>query len=129
MTSRIESLKAALFETRDARAPKPRVRRGVFVKVGVRGERFWCRVESVGADGTLRAIVDNDLQKSSWPRGHKLVLQHEHVLETTDATDGLTFHSLVAALGSPREAAVVWHSSRVASGRSRPNSNTLYLLP
>ena len=91
----LDRLRAHTFEARNATFPLPHVvRKDMFVKVGARGERFWCKVRSVG-DGTLRVIVERDLL---WPRGHELVIQHEHVLEVADATDGLTFQSLVVAL-------------------------------
>ena len=99
----LERLRERMFETRDAAIPLPCVvREGMFVKVGARGERFWCRVCSAGTE-TLRVIVDNELLHSSWARGHELVLQHEHVLEVADATDRLTYSSLVATLLGVRE--------------------------
>ena len=71
---------------------------GRFVKVGIRDERFWCKVESMtmSGDGKLHATVDNDLLRSAWRRGHKdkLVLQGEHVLASADVRDRLTFQRL-----------------------------------
>ena len=79
MTDVLERLRASTFETRDSKMDAPRVSAGCFVKVGIRGERFWCKVVSI-SDGRLHAILDGDLLNLAWPRGHKLVLQHEHVL-------------------------------------------------
>lgn len=74
-------------------------------------------------DGKLHAVVDNDLLNSAWPRGHMLVLQREHVLETADVADQLSFEGLVARVGSKQEAALVWHGMRVAQGAAaRPGA-------
>ena len=106
MASALEHLRANTFETRDANTDTPPVSVGCFVKVGIRGERFWCKVQGVSGDGKLHAIVDNDLSRSAWRRGHNLVLQSEHVLESADVRDRLTFHRLAAATGSMREGAL-----------------------
>ena len=108
---------------RDLSAPHPMLCSGMFVKVGVRGERFWLRVQSVGVDGKIRAIVDSNLIRSTWQRGEEIMLQNEHVLETAHYEDQVSFHRLVAALGSQREAALTWHEARVVSvkcGQKRP---------
>lgn len=125
----LDHLRVSTFETRDACVPQPHVHAGGFVKVGIRGERFWCRVESVGTDGMIRAVVDNDLLRSAWRRGHVLVLQHEHVLESLDVAGQLSFKTLVATLGSKREAALVWRDVRVASGTCNPKPHTLLIVP
>ena len=93
------------------------------MKVGIRGERFWCKVESMSGDGKLHAIVDNELLRSAWRRGHNLVLQSEHVLESADVRDRLTFHRLAAVTGSMREGALLWRDMRTMQGVSaRPES-------
>ena len=118
-----------IFEARAADIPPPRVRAGCFVKVCARGERFWCKVESVGVD-TLRVIVDNDLLNSPWRCGHELVLYHNHVLEVADAKDRLAFQFLVAMLGSCGEAALAWRDSRLESGAGcRPKQRTCFVVP
>lgn len=116
MASALERVRANTFEVRDASSDTPPVCVGCFVKVGIRGERFWCKVESVGGDGELHAIVDNDLLRSAWRPGHKLVLQSEYVLESADVRDRLTFHRLAAVTGSKREAAFLWRNMRVMQG-------------
>ena len=125
----LDRLRTNTFETRATSLPQPHVHNGSFVKVGIRDERFWCRVESIGADDMIRAVVDNDLLRSAWRRGHVLVLQHEHVLESLDVADQLSFKILVATLGSKREAALVWRDVRVASGTCNPKPNTLLIVP
>ena len=125
----LDRLWANTFETREACVPQPHVHNGSFVKVGIRDERFWCRVESVGADDMIRAVVDNDLLRSAWRRGHVLVLQHEHVLESLDVADQLSFKTLVATLRSKREAALVWRDVRVASGACSPKPHTRLIVP
>ena len=116
-------------QVRDASLAKPHVHAGSFVKAGIRGERFWCRVESVRADGMLRATVDNDLLRSAWRRGHVLVLQHEHVLEVADVADQLSFKTLAATFGSDREAALAWRGARVTSRSCRPKPCAWLTVP
>ena len=82
MATAAELLRAHTFETRDKNVPRPCVQRGTLVKVGIRGERFWCRVGRVREDGWLLATVDNDLTRSPWRRGDEIVLQRSHVLES-----------------------------------------------
>ena len=84
MATAAELLRAHTFETRDKNVPRPCVQRGTLVKVGIRGERFWCRVGRVREDGSLLATVDNDLTRSPWRRGDEIVLQRSHVLEASE---------------------------------------------
>ena len=70
----------------------------------------------MSGDGRLHAIVDNNLLQSAWLRGHKLVLQREHVLESAHVADQLFFQRLAAATGSKREAALLWRDMRVIQG-------------
>ena len=112
MASAVETCREHAFETREKMAAVPHVHTGMFVKVGVRGERFWCRVQHVGVD-TLRVVVNNDLLRSPWRCGHDLVVRHEHVLESADVSDQMDFQCLVSVLGSPRKAAVAWHHIRL----------------
>ena len=116
MASALERVRANTFEVRDATAPPP-VGVGYFVKVGMRGERFWCKVDSMSGDGTLDATVDNELLRSpAWPRGHKLILQREHVLESASVAEMLSFQRLAAATGSMREGALLWRDMRAMQG-------------
>ena len=122
MATALDRLRAHTFEERDASLPRPCVRDGRFVKVGVRGERFWCRVQKVEADGRFRAVVDITLQRSQWQRGHELVLQHEHVLESVDVADQLSFRRLLllatATDSSDHHAAMLWPELRARGDRS-----------
>ena len=61
MESTLERIRQHTFEVRDKRAKRPSVNAGMLIKVGIRGERFWCRVKGVRDDGASVAIVDNDL--------------------------------------------------------------------
>ena len=99
---------------RDKNRKRPKVEPGVFIRVGVRGERFWCKVQRVRRDGALVVIVDNELLKSPWKVGDELVVLPEHVLETSDPND-MTFASLLSALGSS-EAAMLWREMRLMDG-------------
>ena len=116
MASAVETLREHAFEARDKKATEPRVQEGSWVKVGVRGERFWCKVRYEREDGCLIGVVDNELLRSTWRRGDEIVLQHDHVLETAQPRDELTFRRLPTALGSASEAAMVWRDVREASG-------------
>ena len=116
MKTSVSQLQARMFETRAAGTPLPRVQVGSFVKIGLRGERFWCRVVGVGLDDLLRVTVDNDLLKSPLSCGDEIKIQREHVLEAADISDRLTFQAIATALGSHREAALVWRDLRRLGG-------------
>ena len=108
-----ESSRGLMLEERAAGAPTPRIDVGAYVKVGtlgaragVGGERFWCVVTDVRADGELSARVDNDLVLSAYRCGDTIALHERHVLETASVHDCLTFRSLVAVHGLANGAAV-----------------------
>ena len=127
-TSAAERLRQHTFEVRDRNRKRPKVEPGVLIKVGVRGERFWCKVQRVRKDGALVAIVDNELLKSSWRVGHELVVLPEHVLETSDPND-MTFASLLSVLGSS-EAAMLWREMRLMDGSgATAKPKTFFVLP
>lgn len=122
-------LRQHTFEVRDKNIRRPTVRDGVLIKVGIRGERFWCRVKRVREDGALIALVDNDLIRSPWKCGDEIVVQDKHVLETSDPKD-MTFASLLAALGSVKDAAMLWREIRLADGSgAKAKPTTLFVLP
>ena len=128
MATAAELLRAHTFETRDKNVPRPCVQRGTLVKVGIRGERFWCRVGRVREDGSLLATVDNDLTRSPWRRGDEIVLQRSHVLGASEPWDALTFSSLLAALGSASEAAMAWRDLRGLEA-AKPRPRSWFVLP
>ena len=103
---------------------------GTFVKVGVRGERFWCRVSRVRSDGAIVGVVENDLMHSPWRRGDEVVFQRSHVLETAEVGDQMKFLTLWSALGCADAAAMAWRTSREAAGTAaKPLANTRFVLP
>ena len=57
---------------RDDDEPAPRVSKGGWVKVGAvaTGERFWCSVLTLSADGKLTASADNHLLLSTVKHSH-----------------------------------------------------------
>jgi hypothetical protein len=119
-----------MFEERPKSAARPLVAPGAYVKVGLRGERFWCIVDNESSDGALLALVDNDLVKSLWKCGDKIALQHINVLETAEQADVLTLYSLVARFGSVGDAVIAWRDLRRASGVAvAPSLGTTYLMP
>ena len=127
-TSAAERLRQHTFEVRDRNRRRPKVEPGVLIKVGVRGERFWCKVQRVRKDGALVAIVDNELLKSPWRVGHEIVVLPEHVLETSDPND-MTFASLLSVLGSS-EAAMLWREMRLMDGSgATAKPKTFFVLP
>jgi len=127
-TSAAGRLRQHTFEVRDKNRKRPKVEPGVLIKVGVRGERFWCKVRGVRKDGALVAIIDNELLKSPWKVGHEIVVLPEHVLETSDPND-MTFASLLSALGSS-EAAMLWREMRLMDGSGvTAKPKTFFVLP
>lgn len=112
--SAVERLQRHAFEVRDSSRRQPSVDEGTLIKVGIRGERFWCRVKSVRVDGSLVAIVDNHLIKSPWTCGDEIVVQRKHVLETLDPGD-MSLASLLSVLGVS-EAAMRWRELRLENG-------------
>ena len=74
--SAVESLRENAFEVREKTQKRPIVNAGVLIKVGIHGERFWCRVKRERGDGALVAVVDNDLIKSPWALGDEIIVQH-----------------------------------------------------
>ena len=105
-----------MFTERQTGAAVPTVKYGTFVKVRVNGERFWCRVKHLRADGYVLAVVDNDLVNSCWNRGDEIAFQHKHVLETAEPSDERIFRSLVVWFGSVTDAAIAWRELRKAGG-------------
>ena len=131
MTSAVEHLRQHTFELRDKSSGRPSVNAGFLIKVGIRGERFWCKVQRVRDDGALVAVVDNDLIRSPWKCGDEIVVQHNHVLECSDPKDA-TLASLFAVLGSVSEAAMVWRESRLRDGsgaRVEAGTRMRFVLP
>lgn len=125
----VERLRQHTFEVCDKSVQRPNVQDGMLIKVGIRGERFWCKVKRVRRDGALVAIVDNDLIKSPWRCGDEIVVQLQHVLETSDPKD-TTLASLLAALGSVKDAAMIWRGLRLEDGLGvRAKPETFFVLP
>ena len=123
-----ERLRRHAFEVRDKNRKRPKVEPGVLIKVGVQGERFWCKVRGVRKDGALVAMVDNELLKSPWKVGHEIVVLPEHVLETSDPSD-MTFASLLSVLGSS-EAAMLWREMRLMDGSgAKAKPKAFFVLP
>eukprot|EP00966_Prymnesium_polylepis_P076752 1779341-Prymnesium_polylepis.2 len=123
-TSAAERLRQHTFELRDKNRKRSKVEPGVLIKVGVRGERFWCKVKRVRRDAALVAIVDNELLKSKWKVGDEIVVLHEHVLEMSDPND-MTFSSLLSA-----QAAMLWRELRLAGGAGvAAKPKTFFVLP
>ena len=126
--SAVERLQRHAFEVRGPSRRQPSVDEGTLIKVGVRGERFWCRVKRVRADGALVAIVDNNLIKSPWRCGDEIVVQLKHVLETLDPKD-MSLVSLLSVLGVS-EAAMMWRELRLENGSGvLAKPKTLFVLP
>ena len=106
-------------------------RQETFVKLGLRGERFWCKVQcGKRVDGSFVGIVDNDLLRSPLRCGHEIVFQHSHVLEAAEPGEELTFKGLMVALGSAADAAMMWRDVREASGVGvKASPRTWFVLP
>ena len=131
MACAIDRIRQNTFEVRDKSFKRPRVAAGMLIKVGIRGERFWCKVQRVRDDGALVAIVDNELLRSPWKCGDEIIVQQSHVLETSDPADA-TLAGLLAVLGSVSEAAMVWRESRLRDGSGagvEPGTRVRFVLP
>ena len=119
-----------VFEERGSDAVAPRVTVGTWVKVGLRHERFWCRVRAIiEPDGMLQAEVENELINSPLRVGDRVCLQQRNVLEMATARDRELFCSHAVALGSVTDAALEWYQSRHKDGwgaTPKPNT-TLYV--
>ena len=101
-----------------------RVKCGMWVKIGMRTERFWCRVTAIREDGTLLACVDNDLVHLAYRCGDVIELLACHVLESADSSDLAAFYALATKLG-PTGAAMVWQQKRSQTGLAvadKPNT-------
>ena len=103
-----------------ADAIEPHVGTGTWVKVGLRRERFWCKVQRVRSDGALVTSVENNLQLSTLRCGDEIVLSRRNVLEVVDDSEGLLYEVVCAVLGDRRDAALQWHEVRAALGLSPP---------
>jgi hypothetical protein len=125
----VERLRQHTFEVRDPSRTQPSVEAGMLIKVGVRGERFWCKVvNTVRKDGVLVALVDNDLLRSPWKVGDEIAVLRQHVLEVSDPCD-MKLTSLCSTL-RPSEAAVVWRELRLMDGSGvKAKPKTLFVLP
>ena len=107
-------LREHLFEQRSD-GVVPRVTAGVWVLVGQRGERFWCEVTRVRADGALVARVDNDLVYNPYRFGEEIILRVDHVLDIANQHDITTFRDATATLGLVG-ALRAWISARETEG-------------
>ena len=119
-----------LFETRSKEATIPTVRKGTLIKVGCCGERFWCIVSDIKRNGRVLALVDNDLVWLPWQWGDPLHLELENVLETSENIDGAHLSNLIGRFESISDAAMYWHSERIADGRAvSMKPHTVLILP
>ena len=108
----------------------PAVQTGTLIKVGCGGERFWCIVSQIKRNGRIVAIVDNDLISLPWHCGDCVHLKLENVLESSENGDSTHLSNLINTFGCISEAAMFWHSARVAEGRAvSMKPHTLLILP
>ena len=120
----------APFELRPSGSPDPTVHilanKGVaWAKVGLPGERFWCKIESVDGDGMVQMTIDNTLRESTKLRaGDRIALPRKHVLDvatTADLQDWMARVHAARALADSDEAArrntaLAFWADRIASG-------------
>ena len=120
---------ALLLEQRPDDAAQADVHVGTWVKVGLAGERFWCKVTGMPGGDELLVVVCNDLVK--WPcrQGDNIVLQRNNVLETAELIDVSTFRGLVARHGVI-EGSAVWRDLRMTDGVAvQPKDGTVFYVP
>ena len=82
----------ALFELRPTGSPDPTVhiltnKGAAWAKVGLPGERFWCKIESVDGDGMVQMTIDNTLRASTLRAGDRIALPRKHVLDVATTAD------------------------------------------
>ena len=119
------------FESRRDNTPlsAPRVSTGDWVKVGALGERFWCLVNTVHADGVLTASVANDLVLCPWKAGDEVTFREGNILEVASLSDRGRFVQMVLVSGSRVEAAQRWHHWRQSKGVGvAPRPHTQYIV-
>ena len=129
----------APFGLRPPGAPNPtvhiRANKGeAWAKVGLPGERFWCKIESVDGDGMVQMTIDNTLRESTKLRaGDRIALPRKHVLDvatTADLQDWMARVHAARALADSDEAArrntaLAFWADRIASGVAPlPHQNT-----
>ena len=123
------------FELRDDASPAPRVSKGGWVKIGAvaTGERFWCSVLTLSADGILTASVDNDLLSSTIACplrfGDVLVFHERNVLESASLAERNEFEQLLVVAGTHVRAAKFWRGVRQLEGTGAlPRHGTRYVV-
>ena len=107
--------------------PLRQVRAGEHIKVGRRRERFWARVDRVGADDSIVATVDNELVLNrDLPLGVVIVVSREHVLEICSSedeelvVDAIRAASRTGAEDAATHAILGWWETRKAEGTAYP---------
>jgi len=123
------------FELRDDASPAPRVSKGGWVKIGAvaTGERFWCSVLTLSADGMLTASVDNHLLSSTitcpLQFGDVVVLHERNVLESASLAERNEFEQLLVVTESHVKAAKLWRGVRQLEGTGAlPRHGTRYVV-
>ena len=123
------------FELRDDAKPAPRVSKGGWVKIGAvaTGERFWCSVLTLSADGMLTASVDNHLLSSTitcpLQFGDVVVLHERNVLESASLAERNEFEQLLVVTESHVKAAKHWRDARQLEGTCvPPRLGTRYMV-
>ena len=123
------------FEVRHANRPEPPSEVGAMVKVGLPGERFWCEVTAERPDGSIEAVVANDLcVVECIAFGDKVVLSRRNILESAGLADHRELMSLWAEHGSVPEtlavAALSWRAKRLQSATGvAPLPDTALVIP
>ena len=97
------------------------------------GERFWCSVLTLSADGILTASVDNDLLSSTITCplrfGDVLVFHERNVLESASLAERDEFERLLVVTESHVKAAKLWRGVRQLEGTSAPpRHGTRYMV-
>ena len=108
--------------------PLRQARAGDYIKVGRQRERFWARVDRVGADGSIVATVDNELVLNpDLALGVVIEVSREHVLEICSSEDEeLVVEGIRAASrrtgaeDATTHAILGWWETRKAEGTAYP---------
>ena len=92
-----------------------------WVKVGMRGERFWCKVQAIDASsGLLSVTVDNELVGDhGFGLGSRLEVRRAQVLDIATAADMQECQRLACMLGTETDGALAWRMQRACERGER----------
>ena len=87
-------------------------------------------MSDIKRDGRVLALVDNDLVWLPWQWGCPRHIKLDNVLKTSENINGAHLSNLIGRFESISDAAMYWHSERIADGRAvSMKPHTVLILP